>query len=94
MRPPGQAEIDAAKADGRWERAYAGSASIEVPPDFQAALDANAKARAFFDALGKTQRYSFVWRIQTAKKPETRRRKIQQFVVLLAGHKTLHEANQ
>lgn len=89
MRSPGQAEVDAAKADGRWERAYAGSSSIQVPSDFQTALDGNKSARTFFDALGKTQRYSFLWRIETTKRPETRQRKILQFVELLAACKTL-----
>src|SRR3569833_297648 len=89
MRPSGQAEIDAAKADGRWERAYAGSSTIAVHPDFEAALSRSAKARAFFDSLGKTQRYPFLWRIETAKKQETRQRKIQQFMELLEANKTL-----
>ena len=89
VRTPGQAEIDAAKADGRWERAYAGSGAIEVPKDFGAALAGNQRASKFFEALGKTQRYSFLWRIETAKRPETRKRKIAQFVELLAEHKTL-----
>ena len=89
MRPAGQAEIDAAKADGRWQRAYAGSSVIQVPEDFGAALARNKKAAAFFDALNKTQRYPFLWRIETAKRPETRQKRIVQFVELLAEHKTL-----
>ncbi len=89
MRLPGQAEIDAAKADGRWERAYSSSSAIEVPPDFQAALDASTKAQTFFDGLGKTKRYAFLWRITTAKREETRKNKIEQFVQLLAEGKTL-----
>lgn len=89
MQPAGQAEIDAAKADGRWERAYAGSSMIQVPEDFGAALARNKKAAKFFDALNKTQRYSFLWRIETTKRPETRQRKIVQFVELLAEHQTL-----
>ncbi|KAF0320409.1 hypothetical protein GQ607_012335 [Colletotrichum asianum] len=62
---------------------------MEIPLDFQTALEANSEARRFFDALNKTQRYSFLWRIETMKKPETRKRKIGQFVELLAEHKTL-----
>ena len=89
MQPAGQAEIDAAKADGRWSRAYAGSSMIQVPEDFRTALARDKKASKFFDALNKTQRYAFLWRIETAKRPETRQRRIVQFVELLAEHKTL-----
>ncbi|KAF9872527.1 hypothetical protein CkaCkLH20_10024 [Colletotrichum karsti] len=89
MKPPGQAEIDAAKADGRWGRAYSSASVMEVPLDFQAALEGNKEAVKFFDALSKTQRYAFLWRIETTKRAETRRRKIVQFVDLLAEHKTL-----
>ena len=89
MRLPGHAEIDAAKADGRWERAYSSASVIEVPPDFQAALDASTKAKTFFDGLGKTKRYAFLWRITTTKREETRKKKIAQFVQLLAEGKTL-----
>ncbi|KAK4099001.1 hypothetical protein N658DRAFT_202819 [Parathielavia hyrcaniae] len=89
MRPTGQAEIDAAKADGRWEKAYSLSSMMEVPDDFQAALDRNKKARTFFESLGKTKRYSFLWRIAAAKREETRRRNIDKFVGILAERKTL-----
>ncbi|KAJ4303959.1 hypothetical protein N0V88_001561 [Collariella sp. IMI 366227] len=89
MRQPGQFEIDAAKADGRWERAYSSSSVMEVPEDFQAALGQNIKAKTFFEGLGKTKRYSFLWRIATVKREETRRKKIGQFVALLAEGKTL-----
>ncbi|KAM0284877.1 hypothetical protein ACHAQH_001798 [Verticillium albo-atrum] len=89
MREPGQVEIDAAKADGRWERAYAGASNIQVPADFQVALDKNKEARSFFEALKKTQRYQFLWRIETTRRPETRRRKIDEYVALLADHKPL-----
>lgn len=89
MRAAGQAEVDAAKADGRWERAYAPPSAITVPADFQAALDRDEKARAFFEGLGKTKRYSFLWRIETARREETRKRRIEQFVELLAQGKTL-----
>lgn len=89
MQQSGQVEIDTAKADGRWDRAYSSASVMEVPLDFQTALEVNEKARKFFDALNKTQRYSFLWRIETTKRPETRKRKIGQFVDLLAEHKTL-----
>lgn len=89
MRPSGQAEIDAAKTDGRWGRAYAGSGTAEVPADFQAALNGNKKAREFWETLGRTQRYKFVWRIETTKRAETRKKKIGQFVELLQKHECL-----
>lgn len=89
MRPEGQAEVAAAKIDGRWERAYASSANAQVPDDFRVALAKNKHAEEFFDALSKAQRYPFLWRIETAKKPETRRRRIEQFVEILAQSKTL-----
>ena len=89
MRPAGQAEVDAARADGRWERAYSGPKDIDATPEFQAALDANIEARRFFETLSKTQRYPFLFRIATAKKVETRERKVRQFVELLAQGKTL-----
>jgi len=89
MRDAGQAEIEAAKADGRWEKAYASSSTIEVPEDFQVALNRNKRAKAFFDTLTKTKRYPFLWRIETVKRAETRQKKIDQFVKLLAEHKTL-----
>jgi uncharacterized protein YdeI (YjbR/CyaY-like superfamily) len=89
MRPPGQTEIDAAKADGRWERAYSGSSTAEVPPDFQAAMDADGHAAEFFKAINRSQRYSFLFRLETAKRPDTRQKRIEQFVKLLADEKCL-----
>lgn len=89
MRQAGHAEIEAAKADGRWAKAYSSSSVMEVPADFQAALDGNRKARTFFEGLGKTKRYSFLWRLATTKREETRRKKIEQFVQLLGEGKTL-----
>ena len=89
MRDAGRKEVEAAKGDGRWERAYAGSRDIEVTPEFQAALDENAEARDFFETLSKSQRYGFLFRIATAKRADTRERKIRQFVELLARKQTL-----
>lgn len=89
MRDAGQLEIDAAKADGRWEKAYSSASVIQVPADFQAALDRNKKAKTFFEGLGKTKRYPFLWRIETAKRDDTRRKRIEQFVELLAKGQTL-----
>lgn len=89
MRAAGRAEVDAAKADGRWEKAYASSSTVVVPDDFQAALDRNSRAKKFFETLGRSKRYSFLWRIETAKREETRKKRIDEFVELLARQKTL-----
>lgn len=89
MRPAGQAEIDAAQADGRWEQAYSSSSTMSVPDDFQAALARNKPALKVFETLNKTQRYSILWRIETAKRADTRQRRIQQAVEQLAEQKAI-----
>ena len=83
MRPAGLAAIEAAKADGRWDRAYDSPATAAVPADLQAALDAVPEAKAFFAALNSQNRYAILHRIQTAVKPETRARRIEKFVDML-----------
>jgi uncharacterized protein YdeI (YjbR/CyaY-like superfamily) len=83
MKPAGFAAVDAAKADGRWDRAYDAPGSATVPSDLQAALDANPEAGAFFDTLKRTARFTILNRIQTAVKPETRARRIAEFVAML-----------
>ena len=90
MQPAGQREVDAAKADGRWDAAYAGSRSMTVPDDLTAALARNRKARDFFETIDRTNRYAILYRINDAKRPETRRARIEQFVAMLAEHRTLH----
>ena len=90
MRPAGFAEIERAKADGRWEAAYASQATIEVPPDLQAELDRNPAAAANFAALNSQNRYSILFRLHDAKRPETRARRLAQFVEMLANGETLH----
>jgi len=90
MRPAGQREIDAARADGRWEAAYAGQRASQVPADLAAALDANPEAAAFFTTISSANRYAIVHRIGAVKRPETRARKIAQYVQMLAEHKTIH----
>jgi len=94
MRQPGFTEVERARADGRWARAYEGSRTAEVPPDLATALAGNLRARAFFDALDRANRYAILWRVQTAKKPETRARRIEQFVALCAEGKTLHPTRE
>ena len=90
MRPAGLAQVEAARADGRWAAAYAGQRSATVPPDLQAALDANATAAAFFATLRGANRYAILYRVQDAKRPETRARRIARFVEMLARGETLH----
>jgi uncharacterized protein YdeI (YjbR/CyaY-like superfamily) len=90
MRPEGQAEVDAAKADGRWDAAYAGPATITVPPDLQAALDQSPSAAAFFATLNSNNRFAILFRIGSVKRAETRARKIAQYVAMLEAGETLH----
>lgn len=89
MRETGLKEMEAAKADGRWERAYSSSGNAEVPRDFQDALEEQGHAAEFFKTITRSQRYSFLFRLETAKRPETRQRRIEQFVRLLADEKCL-----
>lgn len=90
MQASGQLEIDKAMADGRWEAAYAPASKAEVPPDLQAALDANPKAAAFFATLTGANRYAILYRIGAVKKAETRARKIRDFVGMLERGETVH----
>lgn len=90
MQPSGLAAVERAKADGRWDAAYAGPASIEVPADLGAALQADAAAWTMFQSLNSRNRYAVLYRIETAKRAETRRRRIEQFVAMLARGETIH----
>lgn len=90
MAAPGLAEVDRAKRDGRWERAYDGARSATVPADLAAALGANARASAFFATLDGANRYAILHRVQTAKLPATRADRIARFVGMCARHETLH----
>jgi uncharacterized protein YdeI (YjbR/CyaY-like superfamily) len=90
MRPAGLAAVQAAQADGRWDRAYAGSASITVPDDLAAALAAEPRAAAFFAELDKTNRYAVLWRVHTATTPQTRARRIAACVQQLAEGRRIH----
>ncbi len=89
MNPAGLKAVEAAKQDGRWDAAYASQKNIVVPADFQSALEKNKKAKAFFETLTGSRRYSFLFRIETAKKAETREKRIRQFVEMLAKGETL-----
>ncbi|WP_176041076.1 YdeI/OmpD-associated family protein [Burkholderia stabilis] len=90
MRPPGMSEIEKAKKDGRWAAAYTSASNSTVPDDLQAALDANPRARKFFATLNSRNRYAILYRVQNAKKPETRARKIEEFVDMLNRGETFH----
>ena len=88
MKPSGLKAVEAAKQDGRWDAAYSSQKNIVVPADFQSALEKNKKAKAFFETLTGAKRYSFLFRIETAKKAETREKRIGQFVQMLAKGET------
>ena len=90
MKPAGLKAIEAAKQDGRWEAAYSSQKNITVPEDFQAALEKNKKAKAFFATLNSVNRYAILFRIHNAKRPETRLRRIQQFVEMLERKEKIH----
>jgi uncharacterized protein YdeI (YjbR/CyaY-like superfamily) len=91
MRPPGLAQIEAARADGRWDTAYAPAGKAEAPPDLVAALAGNPRAAAFFATLTGANRCAILYRIGTVKKPETRARKIAQFIDMLERGETIHD---
>ncbi len=90
MQAAGLRQIELAKADGRWDAAYDGSSSAVVPDDFQAALDANAKAQDFFVTLNRQNRYAILFRIHNVRKAETRARKIREFTAMLERHELVH----
>lgn len=88
MLPAGRAQVEAAKADGRWDRAYAGPATTEVPDDLKAAIAEDPSAQAMWDVLTKTNRFTLVHRVTTVKRAETRARKITEAVAMLARGET------
>ena len=89
MKPAGLAQVAAAKTDGRWEAAYGPQSTAAVPEDFQRALDENPAANDFFKTLRGVRRYAFLYRITDAKRPETRARRIGEYVAMLAEGRTL-----
>lgn len=91
MRPAGLAAIEQAKQSGRWDTAYDSPRGAAVPSDLLSALDANPRAKAFFETLDRTNRYAILWRIQTVKRAETRVRKITQFIGMLERKEKIHE---
>lgn len=90
MHPSGKDEVRRAKDDGRWVAAYAGQSSIEVPEDLATALEVNPRARAMFELLTSSNRYSILYRVTTAKRADTRARRVEQLVDMLARGETIH----
>jgi uncharacterized protein YdeI (YjbR/CyaY-like superfamily) len=90
MEPAGLREVERAQADGRWDAAYEGQRTASVPPDLQQELDSNETARRFFESLSGVNRYAILYRIQDAKRPETRRRRIEKYIQMLSEGKTIH----
>jgi uncharacterized protein YdeI (YjbR/CyaY-like superfamily) len=90
MKPAGLREVEKAKADGRWDAAYDGQRAATVPPDLQEALDANPAAKEFFATLKGQNRYAILYRVNDAKRPETRARRIAKFVEMLARGEKLY----
>ena len=90
MKPAGLAEVGLAKADGRWEAAYASPSTVEVPPDLQQALDASPQAAEFWAGLNKANRYAIVYQLEDAKKPETRERRLAKFMAMLERGEKLY----
>jgi uncharacterized protein YdeI (YjbR/CyaY-like superfamily) len=91
MRPAGLREVERAKADGRWEAAYPSQRNLTVPDDLQAALDANDAAKESFASLDRVNRYAILYRLHDAKRPETRIKRIEDFVAMLAEGRKLHQ---
>ncbi|MHB8290001.1 MAG: YdeI/OmpD-associated family protein [Acidimicrobiales bacterium] len=94
MRPSGLAAVERAQADGTWDAAYAGAATIQTPDDFQAVLDANRAAAEMFAQLDGANRYAVLYRITTARRADTRARRIEQIVDMLVQGKTIHPIRQ
>jgi uncharacterized protein YdeI (YjbR/CyaY-like superfamily) len=91
MRPAGMAEVEASRADGRWDAAYEGARTAKVPDDLQDELDANRAAREFFAGLDGANRYAILYRLDEVKKPETRQRRLRKFIAMLERGEKIHE---
>jgi uncharacterized protein YdeI (YjbR/CyaY-like superfamily) len=91
MRAAGLKEVEAAKSDGRWSRAYDSPRNMMVPEDFRKELSKSKKAQMFFETLNKANTYAIAWRLQTAKKPETREKRMKAIIEMLGKGKALHD---
>lgn len=90
MQPPGLRQVEAARADGRWQKAYDSSANMEMPDDFLKAIAKDRKAAAFFETLNRANKYAIAWRLQTAKKPETREKRMKAILEMLKKGEKFH----
>lgn len=90
MKPSGMKEVNVAKKDGRWESAYESQRSFTIPDDLQVELEKNEQAKSFFETLNRQNRYAICYRIQAAKKPETRKARIDKFAEMLTKNQKLH----
>jgi uncharacterized protein YdeI (YjbR/CyaY-like superfamily) len=90
MRPAGHSEVERARADGRWDAAYEGQKRMTVPDDLERELEARPEARRFFAELSSQNRYAILYRLQDAKRPETRARRLAKFVAMLEAGETIH----
>ena len=90
MKPAGLAEVEAARQDGRWQRAYDSPSAASVPPDFLKALAKDKKAQSFFEELSRANVYAIAYRLQTAKKPETREKRMRAILAMLARGESFH----
>jgi uncharacterized protein YdeI (YjbR/CyaY-like superfamily) len=90
MKTEGLTEVEKAKADGRWDRAYAPPSEMKIPDDFLKEVAKNKKAKAFFETLNKTNTFAIAWRLQTAKKEETRQRRMKNIIAMLAKREKFH----
>lgn len=90
MQQAGMHQVELAKADGRWQQAYDSAKNMKVPEDFLQQLSKNKKAKAFFDGLNKANQYAIAWRLQTAKKPETRGKRLKQILQMMKEGKKFH----
>ncbi|MEO7802636.1 MAG: YdeI/OmpD-associated family protein [Ginsengibacter sp.] len=90
MRPPGLEEVEKAKADGRWTKAYDSPKDMQMPDDFMKQMLKNTKAKAFFETLNKANKYAIGWRLQTAKKPETKEKRIKMIIDMLSNGQKFH----
>ena len=90
MKAAGLREVEQARRDGRWDAAYDSPSKAEIPDDFLRALAKNKKAKAFFDTLNKANRYAIAWRLQTARKPDTRQRRLQMILEMMTQGRKFH----
>jgi uncharacterized protein YdeI (YjbR/CyaY-like superfamily) len=94
LHPAGMNEIEQAKADGRWKAAYSAQSTAEVPQDLQSTLDRNPRAKRYFERLDRHNRFAILYRVQTAKKPETRAARIEKYVTMLRRGETIYPTKQ